>query len=89
MTLFDCLKDIITNKTGTLHKEDDFKKVWSNYMIIRYLSMDSRFRAIAVEMNKFSETLSSEQMYLFLVKMIPYNKRNFIKYIKPAKAKKK
>ena len=89
MNLFDCLKDIITTKTGTLHTQEDFKKVWSNYMVMRYLSMDSRFRHIAVEMNKFSETLSSEQMYMFLVKMVPYSKSNFIKYIKPAKTDKK
>lgn len=87
MTLFDCLKDIITKKTGKLHTQDGFKKGWSNYMIIRYLSMDSRFIAIAAEMNKFSETLSPEQMYLFLVKMVPYDKNSFIKYIKPSKNK--
>lgn len=89
MTLFDCLKDIITTKTGTLHTQDGFKKAWSNYMIIRYLSMNSRYRNIAVEMNKFSATLTAEQMYRFLVKMVPYSKKSFIKYIKPAKTKAK
>lgn len=89
MTLFDCLKDIITKKSGTLHTQDGFKKAWSNYMIIRYLSMDSRFIAISAEMNKFSETLTSEQMYRFLVKMVPYDKSSFIKYIKQAKKTKK
>jgi len=85
MTLFDCLKDIITKKTGKLHTQDGFRKAWSNYMIIRYLSMDKRFMAIATEMNKFSETLSFEQMYLFLVDMIPYDKNSYIQYIKSKK----
>lgn len=89
MTLFDCLADIITTKSGTLHEQDGFKQAWSNYMIVRYLSMDSRFRYLAVEMNKYSATLTAEQMYLFLVKMVPQSKKSFIKYIKPETPKKK
>ncbi len=89
MTLFDCLNDIIREKTGTLHKEPEFKKVWSTYMILRYLSMDSDFMAIAAEMNHYQQVLNSEQMYLFLVKMIPYRYKSFIPYIKPKKKPKK
>jgi hypothetical protein len=89
MTLFDCLKDIITTKSGTLHTQEGFSKAWSNYMIIRYLSMDRRFKDIAVEMNKYSATLTSEQLYLFLVQMVPKSSKSFIKYIKPIKTAKK
>ena len=85
MTLFDCLSDIIRDKSGTLHQHEDFKKTWSTYMILRYLSMDSEFQPIATEMNKYQQTLTSEQMYLFLVKVIPYRRSTFIKYIKSKK----
>lgn len=89
LTLFDCLGDIIKDKTGSLHKQEGFKKAWSNYMILRYLSMDDRFRILAAEMNKYQEVLTSEQMYLFLVSMVPRSSKTFIKYIKQTKPKTK
>jgi hypothetical protein len=87
MTLFDCLKDIINTKSGKLHLEPGFKKAWSNYMIVRYLSMDDRFFEISQIANNLQSSMSPEQMYLFLVKVIPRSHRSFIKYItKPKKA---
>ena len=50
-------------------------------MLCRYLSMDPRFVSIAVTANGLQTTLSSEQMYKFLVKTVPRQQRTFIKYI--------
>jgi hypothetical protein len=88
MTIFDCLKDIITTKSQKLHLDPDFKKVWSSFMITRYLSMDKRFADLAFDINKYQMTLTSEQLYLTLCKIIPKQNNSFIKYIsKPKKEK--
>jgi hypothetical protein len=56
-------------------------------MIVRYLSMDDRFFEISQIANNLQSSMSPEQMYLFLVKVIPRSHRSFIKYItKPKKA---
>lgn len=88
MNLFDCLKEIITEKKGDLYGHPDFSKAWSNYMIVRYLSMDPRFFQIATIANNLQTQLSSKDMYLFLVKHTPYSKNSFIKYITKPKTNK-
>ena len=88
MTLFDCLGDILKHKTGTLHEQEGFKKAWSTYMILRYLSMDEASLPLAAEMNKYQGILTDVQMYKFLVEMVPYRSNTFIKYIKPRTPKK-
>ncbi len=89
MTLFDCLKDVITVKSGKLAEQADFKKTWSSFMMVRYLSMDSRFQEVAFEANRMTELLSAEQMYRYLVKAVPKSSNSFIRYIAKAKAAKK
>jgi hypothetical protein len=88
MNIYDILKDIITVKSGKLHTEPDFKKVWSSFMIARYLSMDSKFVNYGALVNKYQLIFMPEQMYLFLVKSIPQNRNSFIKYITKPKKKK-
>ena len=83
MTIFDCLKDIIKDKTGTLDQQPDFKKSWSSFMVIRYLSMDKRFREVACKANELHKKgMSSKQMYRYLIAAVPQNNRTWIRYIK-------
>lgn len=90
MNTFDILKDIITTKSGKLIEDPDFKKSFNNFMICRYLSMDRRFADQIAQINKLQLLLSSEEMYKYLVKVLPYQKSSFIKYIsKPKKSKEK
>ena len=89
MTIFDILKDVLVTKSGKLHEQSDFKKSWSSFMVVRYLSMDHKFIEYADIANKLQLTLSSKQMYLLLTKIIPKQRSSFIKYIsKPKKEKK-
>ena len=81
MTIFDILKDIITNKKGDLNKEPGFKSAWNSFMICRYLSMDKRFIDIAEKMNKMHINLSANQMYRYLLLKIPKQRNSFIRYI--------
>ena len=87
MNIFDILKDIITTKTGKLHKHPDFKTGFIRYIIIRYLSMDARFEKIAFELNKYStqKYITDKDLYLIMIKKIPKSKNSFIKYIKKPK----
>jgi hypothetical protein len=88
MNLFDCLKDIIVTKKGDLCDHPDFNRVWSNYMIARYLSMDTRFFEISQTVNRMQLSLPSETVYKFLVKNVPKQRSSYIKYITKPKAKK-
>lgn len=90
MNLFDILKDIITIKTGKLHKHPDFKKGFNRFIIIRYLSMDTRFEKIAEQLNTYStlKYISDKDLYLIMVKKIPKCNSSFIKYIKKPTAPK-
>ena len=90
MNTFDCLKEIITIKSGKLSEEIDFDKNWDSFMIVRYLSMDDRFVDIAVVANQFTSIFTKKEMYNFLLKSIPKNRNSFISYIsKPKKKSKK
>lgn len=88
MNLFDILKDIIALKTGKLHKHPDFKKEFNRFLIIRYLSMDTRFEKIADQLNTYSTVkyISDKDLYLIMVKKVPKCKSSFIKYIKKPKS---
>lgn len=85
MTLFDCLKDIITLKSGGLNNSPDFKKAFNVFMICRYLSMDKRFSAVAAEANRLQESLTQEQMYQYLLASVPRHRNSYIRYISKKK----
>ncbi len=89
MTLFDCLKEIITTKRGTLDKSPYFDKSWNTFMILRYLSMDNKFAKIARLANSLQCTLTNVQMYKYLVKNVPYSRNSYIRYISKPKTKSK
>jgi hypothetical protein len=81
--MFDIMKDIIKDKKGNLHKEEDFSKAFNTYMIIRYLSMDKRFTDAAYIANQLhtSPNMTQENMYKLLIKIVPKSNNHFIKYI--------
>ena len=85
MSIFDCLKDIIVTKSGTLHERMEFTKVWSNFMILRYLSMDNKYRHYATVLNKYSSTYTPVEMYKILTKVLPKQNSCYISYIKKSK----
>ena len=89
MTIFDCLNDIIVTKSGKLHEDMEFTKVWSNYIILRYLSMDNKYRQYATILNKHVSTFTQVEMYRILLKVLPKQNSCFISYIKKTKKSKK
>jgi len=87
MNTFDVLADVIRDKTGTLHEDPEFRRV-SMFMVIRYLSMDDRFRAVAEIANCYQRTLTATEMYRFLVAAVPQDDNTWIRYIKKPKKNK-
>lgn len=82
ITIFDYLNDITYLKTGRLPEERDPEmRGWNSYMILRYLSLDKYFLPIINILNEYQEILTSKELYLILVHIIPRGKK-FLSYPK-------
>jgi len=84
-TFFDYLTNIINTKDIELMEADigqvGFNNTFSNYMIIRYLSMSPKYEKIIFEEQLILNTLGNESLYRYLFKRLPKGQK-FIKYIK-------
>lgn len=89
MTMFDILKDIITDKTGLLVNEPDFDKEFNSFMLARYLSMKTNYIIYGEWINQYGTFLTKENQYKFLIKNVPYSKNSFIQYMKKKTKRKK
>jgi hypothetical protein len=88
-TLFDHLNAICDKKDpkywDTLDESD--KKTWSNYMILRFLSMKPEWIELIADIQPYLQEVSPRAMYLCLIGLIPKT-RAFLKYMKPASSEK-
>jgi hypothetical protein len=88
-TLFDHINAITQDKNpkywDTL--EDADKKTWSNYMILRFLSMKPEWIELIADIQPYIQEAPPKAMYLALIDLIPKT-RAFLKYMKPASADK-
>jgi hypothetical protein len=82
-TLFDHIKAITSEQDpkywDTL--DDSDKKTWSNYMIHRFLSMNSDWIEVLSEIQPYTQVLEPKQLYLTLIGIIPKG-RYYLKYTK-------
>lgn len=85
-TLFDHIKAVTQfqdpNYWDKLEEAD--KKTWSNYMIHRFLSMNSDWIEVLSEIQPYTQVLEPKQLYLSLIGIIPKG-RYFLKYTKGKK----
>ena len=88
-TLFDHLNAICDKKDpkywDTLDESD--KKTWSNYMILRFLSMKPEWIELIADIQPYLQEAPPKATYLALIGLIPKT-RAFLKYMKPASADK-
>ena len=88
-TLFDHLNAITDKKDpkywDTLDESDT--KTWSNYMILRFLSMKPEWIELIADIQPYIQEAPPKAMYLCLIGLIPKT-RAFLKYMKPATADK-
>ena len=67
--------------------EESDKKTWSNYMIHRFLSMNSDWIEVLSEIQPYTQVLEPKQLYLALIGILPKG-RYYLKYTKGKKSEK-
>lgn len=87
LSLFDHVKQITDVQNpkywDTLDESD--KKTWSNYMILRFLSMNPDWVSMIAELQPYLQEAPPKAVYLALIDLIPKS-RTFLKYMKAAKS---
>jgi len=88
-TLFDHINAITQDKDPKYWDklDESDKKTWSNYMILRFLSMKSEWVELIADISPYIQEAPPKAMYLALIGLIPKT-RAFLKYMKPASADK-
>lgn len=77
---YKVIEDIRFNKNGNLLDDDENLKAFTNFMALRFLSMDRDNIELTNMLNQFQGVMDKKSMYELLVDMIP-PKQGFIKYV--------
>ncbi len=87
--LFDHIKQITNVQNpkywDTLEEQD--KKTFSNYMVLRFLSMKYEWVETIAAVQPYLQEVPPKAMYLALIDLLPKG-RHFMKYMKPKGANK-
>ena len=89
-TLFDHIKAITQFQDPNYFDklEEDDLKTWSNYMIHRFLSMNSNWIEVLSDLQPYTEQLTPKQLYLNLyIGLLPKG-RHYLRYVKGKKTNK-
>ena len=87
--LFDHVK-AVTNEQDKQYwdkLDDSSKKTWSNFMIMRFLSMKYEWVETIAAVQPYLQEVPPKAMYLALIDLLPKG-RHFMKYMKPKGADK-
>ncbi len=81
---WDFCKDIRILKQGNMLEDDKYLSLWSNYLVLDFLSAKTNDTLILNFFNQYQSTLSKEQMYICLLHFIPkdrafYQKKKNVK----------
>ena len=88
-TLFDHIK-AVTNEQDPKYwdkLDESDKKTWSNYMVLRFLSMKYEWVETIAAVQPYLQEVPPKAMYLALIDLLPKG-RHFMKYMKPKGADK-
>jgi hypothetical protein len=82
--MYELVIDICMKYSGKLYLADNFDKIFSPYILCRYISMRTNLIEYANILNIIQSTskLSKKQFYLLAYNLIPKQTNSFIKYIK-------
>ena len=80
-SLFDHINQITTTQNPNYWDEisDEDKKSWSNYMVNRFLSMNSDWMELVNELQKYN--LQPKELYKLYTNILPKGKR-WLRYMK-------
>ena len=85
-SLFDHIK-MITNTQDPNYWEkldESDRKTWSNYMVFRFLSMNTDWIDLIAAIQPYVQSLPPQTLYKTLIDLIPKG-RHFLKYVKGSK----
>jgi len=88
---FEIYENVIMKYNDELYKADNFDKLFSQYMLCRFLSMKNDLIQYAVYLETIlsNSNLTKKQFYQLAYKLVPKQRNGFIKYIKkPEKVEK-
>jgi hypothetical protein len=87
--MFELVIDICMKYSGQLYLSENFEKLFSPYILCRYISMRHSLIGYANILNQVNSTskLSKKQFYIFAYNLIPKQTNSFIKYIKKKEKK--
>ena len=88
-SLFDHIK-AVTNEQDPKYwdkLDESDKKTWSNYMVLRFLSMKYEWVETIAAVQPYLQEVPPKAMYLALIDLLPKG-RHFMKYMKPKGADK-
>lgn len=82
-TLFDHIKAVtqFQDKKYWDKLEESDKKTWSNYMVLRFLSMKYDWVPLIAQLQPYLQEVPPKAMYLALIDLLPKS-RTFLKYMK-------
>src|SRR6056300_1857411 len=86
-SLFDHIK-MITNTQDPNYWEkldESDRKTWSNYMVFRFLSMNTDWIDLIAAIQPYVQSLPPQTLYKTLIDLIPKG-RHFLKYVKGSKS---
>ena len=89
--MFELVIDICMKYSGKLFLSENFEKIFSPYILCRYISMRPSLIEYACILNQVNSTskLTKKQFYIFAYNLIPKQSNSFIKYIKKKEKKEK
>ena len=89
--MFELVIDICMKYSGQLYLSENFEKLFSPYILCRYISMRHSLIGYANILNQINSTskLTKKQVYIFAYNLIPKQSNSFIKYIKKKEKKEK
>ena len=88
-SLFDHIKAITNEQNPNYFDtlEDSDLKSWSNYMIHRFLSMNSDWIDLIAELQPYTQALEPKALYLAYIVILPKG-RHYLRYVKGKKDQK-
>lgn len=85
MDFFEVLRNVIQKNDPNIVENPDFDKVFTSYMLVRYLSMRLDLLPLAQVIQSMQKAgISEKDIYQFAYKNVPYSRNGYIKYIKPS-----
>ena len=89
--MWEIVENILLKVSDNLYEAENFNKIFSPFLLCRYISMRKDLLGYAVILSQVNSCskLTNEEFYKFAYELIPKQSNDFIKYIKKQKKEEK